>query len=56
MLVVEYVRSIHGPFCDFPKPREANAFYAASIAYRHFVQSLTSGSLNGNMKLPLSVL
>ena len=34
-----------GPCCNFPKPREANAFYAASIAYPYIVQSLASGSL-----------
>ena len=34
-----------GPSCNFPQPREANAFYAASIAYWYIVQSLASGSL-----------
>jgi hypothetical protein len=34
-----------GPFCNFPQPREAHAFYAASIAYQYIVQSLAFGSL-----------
>src|SRR6266705_4275740 len=33
-----------GPSCNFPQPREANAFYAASIAYWYIVQSLAFGS------------